>query len=93
MPTRTAWEIGRRTAEEVVALGLGDLRADLGLDLARQLQDGELPRQEDAELREPGLDVDLVEQALLLLDRERQARTQQVGEGNSAKSQADSAVA
>ena len=29
---------------------------------------------------EPGLDVDLVEEALLLLDRERQARAEQVGE-------------
>ena len=33
-------------AEEMVALGLGDLRADLLLDLARKLEHGELPRED-----------------------------------------------
>ena len=32
-------------AEEVVALGLGELAADLLLDLGRELEDGELPRE------------------------------------------------
>ena len=67
-------------AEEVVALGLGDLRADLLLDLARELEHGELPGEELAELLEPGADVDLAQQLLLLLDRERQARAEQVGQ-------------
>ena len=67
-------------AEEVVALGLGDLRADLLLDLARELQDGELPGEELAELLQPGPDVGLGQELLLLLDRERQARAEQVGQ-------------
>ena len=67
-------------AEEVVALGLGQLAADLLLDLGRKLQDRELPREVLAQPLEPGPDVDLAQQALLLLDRERQARGQQVGQ-------------
>ena len=67
-------------SEEMVALGLGDLRADLLLDLARELEHGELPRQVLAEPLETRPDVDLAEQFLLLLDRERQARAEQIRE-------------
>ena len=55
-------------------------RADLLLDLARELEHGELPREELAELLQPGADVDLAQELLLLLDRERQARAEQVGQ-------------
>ena len=55
-------------------------RADLLLDLGRELEHGELPRQVLAEPLQPGPDVDLAQQDLLLLDRERQARGQQVGQ-------------
>ena len=48
--------------------------------LLGQLQDGELAREELAELLEPGADVHLGQQLLLLLDRERQARAEQVGQ-------------
>ncbi len=64
----------------MVALGLGQLAADLLLDLGRELEDRELPRQVLAQPLEPGPHVDLAQQALLLLDRERQARGQQVGQ-------------
>ena len=67
-------------AEEMVALGLGELAADLLLDLGRELEDRELPRQVLPQPLQPGPDVDLAQQALLLLDRERQARGQQVGQ-------------
>ena len=67
-------------AEEVVALGLGDLRPDLRLDLARQFENGQLPGQEGAELLQTRLDVRLREELLLLLDRERQAGAEEVGE-------------
>ena len=67
-------------AEEVVALGLGDLRADLRLDLAGQLQDGQLAGQEGPELLQADLDVGLGQELLLLLDRERQAGAQEVGQ-------------
>ena len=56
-------------AEEMVALGLGDLRADLLLDLARQLQHGELSREELAEPLQPLADVGLAQEFLLLLNR------------------------
>ena len=65
-------------AEEMVALGLGQLAADLLLDLGRKLEDRELPRQVLAQALEPCPDVDLAQKALFLLDRERQARRQQV---------------
>ena len=65
-------------AEEMVALGLGQLAADLLLDLGRKLEDRELTRQVLPQPLQPGPDVDLAQQALLLLDRERQARGQQV---------------
>ena len=58
----------------------GQLAADLLLDLGRKLQDRELPRQVLPQPLEPGPHVDLAQQALLLLDRERQARGQQVGQ-------------
>ena len=61
-------------AEEMVALGLGELAADLLLDLGRKLEDRELPREVLPQPLEPGPDVDLAQEALLLLDRERQAR-------------------
>ena len=64
----------------MVALGLGELAADLLLDLGRELEHRELPRQVLAQPLQPGPDVDLAQQALLLLDRERQARGQQVGQ-------------
>ena len=67
-------------AEEVVALGLGDLRPHLRLDLGGQFEDGQLPGQEPAELLKPGPDVGLGEELLLLLDRERQAGTEEVGQ-------------
>ena len=66
-------------AKEVVALGFGQLAADLFLDLGRELEDGELPGQVLPQPLQPGPNVDLAEQALLFLDRERQARGQQVG--------------
>ena len=64
----------------MVALGLGELAADLLLDLGRKLEHRELPREVLAQPLQPGPDVDLAQQALLLLDRERQARGQQVGQ-------------
>ena len=64
--------------EEMVPLGLGQLAADLLLNLRRKLQDRELPRQVLPEPLQPGSHVDLAQQALLLLDRERQTRGQQV---------------
>ena len=67
-------------AEEMVALGLGELGADLLLDLGRELEDGELAREVLPEPLQPGADVDLAQEDLLLLDRERQARRQQVGQ-------------
>ena len=48
--------------EEMVPLGLGELAADLLLDLGRQLQDRELARQVLAQPLQPGADVDLAEQ-------------------------------
>ena len=65
-------------AEEVVALGLRKLAADLLLDLGRELEDRELPRQVLPQPLEPCPHVDLAQQALFLLDGERQARRQQV---------------
>ena len=67
-------------AEEMVALRLGDFGTDLFLNLARQLQDGDLPREELAELFEARADVDFAEELLLFLDAERQAGAEQVGE-------------
>src|SRR6185312_9159146 len=64
--------------EEVIALGLRDLRADLLLDPARQLQNRELARQKLAQHLEPQPDVDFTQQLLLLFDRERQTRAEQV---------------
>ena len=64
----------------MVALGLGELAADLFLDLGRKLEDGELPGEIVPQPLEPGADVDLAQELLLLLDRERQARSQQVGQ-------------
>ena len=46
-------------AEEMVALGLGQLAADLLLDLGRELQHRELPREVLAQPLQPGADVDL----------------------------------
>ena len=57
-----------------------ELAADLLLDLGRKLEDGELPREILPQPLQPAPDVDLAQQALLLLDRERQARGQQVGQ-------------
>ena len=66
--------------QEVVALGLGELRADLLLDLGRELEHGELTRKVLAEPLQPDADVDLAQENLPLLDRERQARRQQIGQ-------------
>ncbi len=49
-------------AEEMVALGLGELAADLLLDLGRKLEDRELPRQVLPQSLEPCPDVDLAQQ-------------------------------
>ena len=61
-------------------MGLGQLAADLLLDLGGKLENGELTRQELPQPLEPGPHIDLAQQALLLLDRERQARCEQVGQ-------------
>ncbi len=64
--------------EKMVPLGFGELAAYLLLDLGRKLEDRELPRQILPQPLEPGPHVDLAQQALLLLDRERQTRGQQI---------------
>ena len=66
--------------QEVVSLGFRQLGADLLLNLGRKLQNRELARQILAQPLEPGPDVDLAQQNLPLLDRERQARGQQVNQ-------------
>ena len=66
--------------QEVIALGLRQLRADLLLNLGRKLQDGKLARQILSQPLEPGPHVDLAQQNLALLDREGQARGQQVNQ-------------
>ncbi len=68
-------------AEEMLALGSRKLVADLGLDLARQLHHGQLPGEQGAEHLQAGLHVQLGEGLLLLVDRERKAGEQQVGQG------------
>ena len=49
--------------QEVVALGLRELGANLLLNLGRKLQNRELPRQILAQPLQPGVNVDLAEQA------------------------------
>ena len=67
-------------AQEVLALALVDLGLDLGLDLGSEADHLELAREDLGEAAEPLRDVELLEQALLLLDRDPQRAGDQVAE-------------
>ena len=67
-------------AEEELALAFVDLRLDLGLDLGAELDHLELAGEDLREVAEPGDDVDLLEQLLLLVGRDPQRAGDQVAE-------------
>ena len=67
-------------AEDVLALGLVELRLDLGLDAALQLEDLDLAGEEGRHELEPLDDVERLEQLLALLGRHVRAVRDHVGE-------------
>ena len=68
-------------AEEELALALVDFGLDLGLDLGAELDHLELAGEDLGEAAQARGDVDLLEQLLLLLDRDPQGAGDQVAEG------------
>ena len=67
-------------AQEVLPLGALHLGLDLGLDLRAELDDLELPVEDDRGLAEALLDIELLEQQLLLLGLEPQRRRDEMAE-------------
>src|SRR4051794_24769481 len=67
-------------AQHVLALALVDLRLDLGLDLGADRDPLELARQRLGQAPQPAADVDLLQQRLLLLQRQAQRAGDEMAE-------------